>query len=139
MKDLTAFFKSEFAEHADVARKTEAALAAAFAGLVEACAKLKGDWRLVFVGKGAFQPELEAQVERLGLREKVTFMPMVPSTEVAAYMSGLDTFVLPSRTTANWKEQFGRVIIESMACEVPSQENRVPIMKSPASTRATGV
>jgi glycosyltransferase involved in cell wall biosynthesis len=87
--------------------------------LVEACTQLKGDWRLVFVGKGAFQPELEAQVERLGLKDKVTFLPMVPSTEIAAYLSGLDTFVLPSRTTANWKEQFGRVIIESMACEVP--------------------
>jgi glycosyltransferase involved in cell wall biosynthesis len=44
---------------------------------------------------------------------------MVPSTEVAAYMSGLDVFVLPSRTTGNWKEQFGRVLIESMACQVP--------------------
>jgi glycosyltransferase involved in cell wall biosynthesis len=87
--------------------------------LVEACSRLKGDWRLVFVGKGAVQPDLEAQAERLGLEEKVTFLPMVPSTEVAAYMSGLDAFVLPSRTTSNWKEQFGRVIIEAMACEVP--------------------
>lgn len=87
--------------------------------LVEACAHLTGDWRLVFIGKGAVQPDLEAQVERLGLSGRVTFLPMVPSTEVAAYMSGLDTFVLPSRTTTNWKEQFGRVIIESMACQVP--------------------
>jgi len=26
--------------------------------------------------------------------------------------------VLPSHTTANWKEQFGRVLIEAMACRV---------------------
>ena len=32
--DLTAFFKAEFAEHHDVARRTEAALSGAFAGLV---------------------------------------------------------------------------------------------------------
>jgi glycosyltransferase involved in cell wall biosynthesis len=87
--------------------------------LVEACARLTGDWRLVFIGKGAAQPELEAQVERLKLTGRVTFLPMVPSTQVAAYMSGLDVFVLPSRTTGNWKEQFGRVLIEAMACEVP--------------------
>ncbi len=87
--------------------------------LVEASAHLKGDWRLVFIGKGAVQPDLEAQVERLKLTGRVSFLPMVPSTEVAACMSGLDVFVLPSRTTSNWKEQFGRVLIESMACQVP--------------------
>ena len=27
--------------------------------------------------------------------------------------------VLPSRTTATWKEQFGRVLTEAMACGVP--------------------
>ncbi len=27
--------------------------------------------------------------------------------------------MLPSRTLPNWKEQFGRVLIEAMACDVP--------------------
>jgi glycosyltransferase involved in cell wall biosynthesis len=27
--------------------------------------------------------------------------------------------VLPSRTRPNWKEQFGRALVEAMACEVP--------------------
>ena len=31
----------------------------------------------------------------------------------------MDTLVLPSRTTADWVEFFGRVLIEGMACEVP--------------------
>jgi glycosyltransferase involved in cell wall biosynthesis len=31
----------------------------------------------------------------------------------------MDCLVLPSRTTKKWKEQFGRVLIEAMACEVP--------------------
>jgi len=34
------------------------------------------------------------------------------------YYSGLDVLVLPSRTQVNWKEQFGRVLIEAMACQV---------------------
>jgi glycosyltransferase involved in cell wall biosynthesis len=34
-------------------------------------------------------------------------------------MNGLDALILPSRTTARWKEQFGRVIIEAQACGVP--------------------
>jgi glycosyltransferase involved in cell wall biosynthesis len=34
------------------------------------------------------------------------------------YYSGLNVLVLPSRTRTNWKEQFGRVLIEAMACGV---------------------
>ncbi|HEX2912523.1 MAG TPA: glycosyltransferase [Chloroflexia bacterium] len=86
--------------------------------LIEACSRLKGDWRLVIIGSGSAKTELEEQVTRLDLQEKVEFLPMVPSTEVAAYMSGLDVFVLPSITYPNWKEQFGRVLIEAMACQV---------------------
>ena len=87
--------------------------------LIDACALLKGDWRLVLVGKGQQEAALRAQVEQLGLTNRVEFYPMVASTEVAAYMSGVDTLVLPSVTTSNWKEQFGRVLIEAMAVEVP--------------------
>jgi glycosyltransferase involved in cell wall biosynthesis len=31
----------------------------------------------------------------------------------------LDVLILPSVTTPKWKEQFGRVLIEGMACGVP--------------------
>ena len=41
------------------------------------------------------------------------------SVEVPSYLNGLDALVLPSRTTPSWKEQFGRILIEAMACEVP--------------------
>lgn len=87
--------------------------------LLEACAKLNGEWRLTLVGKGETEAALKAQADRLGIAERVEFYPMVASTEVAAYMSALDVFVLPSITFPNWKEQFGRVLVESMACEVP--------------------
>ena len=36
----------------------------------------------------------------------------------AVYRS-CDVVVLPSRTMPSWKEQFGRVLIEAMACQVP--------------------
>jgi glycosyltransferase involved in cell wall biosynthesis len=41
----------------------------------------------------------------------------------------MDVFALPSRTTPTWKEQFGRVIIEAMACAVPvvgSDSGQIP-------------
>ncbi len=34
-------------------------------------------------------------------------------------MNALNVFVLPSLTTARWKEQFGRVLIEAAACGTP--------------------
>ncbi|HEU4793225.1 MAG TPA: glycosyltransferase, partial [Nitrolancea sp.] len=39
--------------------------------------------------------------------------------EMPKALSELDILVVPSRTRRNWKEQFGRVIIEAMACQVP--------------------
>jgi len=39
--------------------------------------------------------------------------------EVPSFLQGLDALVLPSRTTPRWKEQFGRVLAEAMACGLP--------------------
>jgi len=36
-----------------------------------------------------------------------------------AQYAAMDVLTLPSRTCPNWKEQFGRVLIEAMACGVP--------------------
>jgi glycosyltransferase involved in cell wall biosynthesis len=36
-----------------------------------------------------------------------------------AYYGQLDVLVVPSRALPNWKEQFGRVLVEAMACGVP--------------------
>jgi glycosyltransferase involved in cell wall biosynthesis len=35
------------------------------------------------------------------------------------YYHRLDALVLPSRARPHWKEQFGRVLIEAMACGIP--------------------
>ncbi|MEY5024958.1 MAG: hypothetical protein RLZZ244_486 [Verrucomicrobiota bacterium] len=35
------------------------------------------------------------------------------------FYNALDVLVLPSRTTARWKEQFGRVVAEAQACGIP--------------------
>ena len=43
----------------------------------------------------------------------------MPHEQVARYLNTLDTLALPSLTTPTWKEQFGHVLIEAMACGVP--------------------
>ncbi len=87
--------------------------------LLEAASGLTGEWRLEIRGSGAAGPDLAALATRLGVQDRVEFAPYVPSTEVPRYLAHLDALVLPSRATRSWKEQFGRVLIEAMACGVP--------------------
>jgi D-sedoheptulose 7-phosphate isomerase len=69
--DLAAFFKSEFAEHGEVARKTEAALTGAFAGLVAACVKsIRGGGKLMFFGNGGSAADAQHLATELTVRYK---------------------------------------------------------------------
>ena len=87
--------------------------------LVEAVAGLPGEWRTHFYGDGPMRDELHCLVQRLNLSDRVVFHDHVSSTQMSEKLGGADALVLPSRTWANWKEQFGRVLIEAMACGVP--------------------
>ena len=75
--------------------------------------------RLLIVGSGPLQQPLCDFADSLGLSHRVEFRPQVPSTQMPALYGELDALVLPSLTQRNWKEQFGRVLIEAMACGVP--------------------
>ncbi len=87
--------------------------------LIEALAQLPDCCRLVFIGSGPMREELEAQAARLGVAGRVTFKGSLASYEIPNEMQHMDTLVLPSVTRPNWKEQFGRVLCEAMACETP--------------------
>ena len=87
--------------------------------LLNAVSRLKNiDWRLKLTGDGQERANLEQQARDLGIADRVQFDGSISSLEMPNYLRGLDILVLPSRTMSNWKEQFGRVLIESMACEV---------------------
>jgi glycosyltransferase involved in cell wall biosynthesis len=45
--------------------------------------------------------------------------PAVPHPLVPAQLHKGDILVLPSLTAPHWKEQFGHILIEAMACGVP--------------------
>jgi glycosyltransferase involved in cell wall biosynthesis len=84
--------------------------------IVTALADCPPDVNVVFAGGGPFQGELEGIVAKLKQEERVRFLPNRSREELPEVMSALDVLLLPSRTTARWKEQFGRVIIEAHAC-----------------------
>ncbi len=87
--------------------------------LIRACQRLVPPWHLSIVGDGEEKPALERLAASLGVRDKITFAAAVPSIEVPALLHRLNVVVLPSRSLPNWREQFGRILMEAMACEVP--------------------
>jgi glycosyltransferase involved in cell wall biosynthesis len=87
--------------------------------LVNACALLPASLHLVLIGEGPTEKDIVQLAHTKGLASRFHIVGSVKSTEMPAYLNVLDCLVLPSRTRRNWKEQFGRVLIEAMACEVP--------------------
>ncbi len=86
--------------------------------LLHAASRLTGPWTLQILGSGPDRDRLEKITQWLGIAPRVSFDQKLPSTHLPHYFSGLDVLVLPSLTRPNWKEQFGRVLIEAMACDV---------------------
>lgn len=87
--------------------------------LVEAFAELSSDCELHIIGEGPFRSGLQDLCKKLGVFDRTIFVPYTPSIEMPRCLRELDVLVLPSLTTPNWKEQFGRVLVEAMACGVP--------------------
>lgn len=86
--------------------------------LLRAAARLEEEWRIQIVGAGPEQERLTALATELGIADRVALRPWMPSGDVPGFLSQLDVLVLPSRTRPNWMEQFGRILVEAMACGV---------------------
>lgn len=87
--------------------------------LIEALSKLPAHVNLCITGEGPWRVKLEALAATLGVADRVTFQPLIPYASMPQLLNGYDVLVLPSLETGYWKELFGRVLIEAMACEVP--------------------
>ncbi|HIK29147.1 MAG: hormogonium polysaccharide biosynthesis glycosyltransferase HpsO [Oscillatoriaceae bacterium SKW80] len=87
----------------------------------------KHPWKWLLLGRGALQQTLTDWAEREGLTERLIWVESVPHDQVYKYINLMNVLVLPSQTSTKfktltavgWKEQFGHVLIEAMACRVP--------------------
>lgn len=84
--------------------------------LLAACARLRGEWRLQLVGDGPLREAVRAEAVALGLGERVELLGSQPSAAMPGLLRSWDVLALPSLTRPNWKEQFGRALVEAMAC-----------------------
>ena len=86
--------------------------------LISATAK-HSRFRLVILGDGPQRAALEAAARQAGVADRVHFAGQVPSLEIPRWLSAFDVLALPSLTTKRWTEQFGRILVEAMACGIP--------------------
>ena len=76
-------------------------------------------WRLIMVGSGNYLSTFETIAQECQISQKITYIGFIPHQDAPRYLSAFDLLVLPSETRTNWKEQFGRVTIEAIACGTP--------------------
>jgi L-malate glycosyltransferase len=87
--------------------------------LIEAVSAIGPPALLAIAGAGPSRAALEARARDAGLGDRVRFLGPLSPTEVARFLNAIDVLVVPSRSTPVWQEQYGRVIVEAMGCEVP--------------------
>jgi glycosyltransferase involved in cell wall biosynthesis len=96
--------------------------------LFQAAAKLQNhNWKVLLLGRGPMKDELMQLAGDLGFADRLIQVASVPHADVYRYINLMHTLVLPSEATKDfqtltatgWKEQFGHVLIEAMACQVP--------------------
>jgi glycosyltransferase involved in cell wall biosynthesis len=90
--------------------------------LMKALTHVKQPWRALFVGGGPLEPELSAFAARHP--QRVRILTNVAHDEVPRHLNAMDLLCAPSQTTPAWREQFGRMLIEAMACGVPVVASR---------------
>ena len=85
--------------------------------LTAALDKVEASWRAMFVGGGPLEQYLRSWGARYG--DRVRIVTGVPHDRVPGYLNAMDMMCAPSETAANWREVFGRMLVEAFACGVP--------------------
>jgi len=93
----------------------------------------KPNTRVLIIGNGSedYINNLNALIDKLNLNHIISIHPAIAFDDIPAYFQFLDISILLSHTTPVWKEQFGRVLVESMAAGTPvigSDSGAIPLV-----------
>lgn len=84
--------------------------------LIDALATVRGGSLLV-VGDGPLRARAEERAAERSVLHR--FVGAVPHDDVPQWYAAMDLVAIPSRRTATWMEQFGRIVIEANAAGLP--------------------
>ena len=75
--------------------------------------------QLVVIGDGPLRQRVEEFVADHLAPGQARVLGFISHHDMPGYLRAMEVLAVPSRTTRHWKEQFGRVLLEALACEVP--------------------
>jgi glycosyltransferase involved in cell wall biosynthesis len=88
--------------------------------LLQAVSLLSADrLHAVIVGDGPGAGALKLRASRMGLDRRLTWLGYVAHEQMPHVYRTMDVLAVPSRSLPGWREQFGRVVVEALACGVP--------------------
>ncbi len=87
--------------------------------LMQAMEKIGGSrpWSLLLLGSGEYEGRIREWAIRNNFERRVKIL-LAKHSEVPRYLGSMDMMVAPSQTMKNWREQFGRMLIEAFASGV---------------------
>jgi len=100
--------------------------------LMQAMERVGGSraWSLLLLGSGEYQDKVQRWAAHNGWSDRVKVL-LAKHSEVPRYLGCMDLLVAPSQTMKNWREQFGRMLIEAFASGVPvigSDSGEIPFV-----------
>jgi phosphatidyl-myo-inositol dimannoside synthase len=129
--DLAAFHPLSSEARAEVLR--ELGLRPPVVGFVGRLTKAKGldvlmqamekvgaprHWSLLLLGSGDYRGKVMEWAAKNGWSDRVKII-LAKHSDVPRYVGCMDLLAAPSQTMKNWREQFGRMLIEAFASGVP--------------------
>ncbi len=91
-------------------------------------------WSLLLLGSGEYEEKIRSWARERGWEDRVRIR-LAMHHEVPRYLGVMDLLAAPSQTRRNWREQFGRMLIEAFACGVPvigSDSGEIPYVVADA-------
>lgn len=100
--------------------------------LMQAMEKVGGSrpWSLLLLGSGEYEQKVQDWAAKNGWSSRVKVL-LVKHADMPRYVGAMDVLAAPSQTMKNWREQFGRMLIEAFACGVPvigSDSGEIPFV-----------
>lgn len=87
--------------------------------LIDACARVDAPHRIVIAGSGPLLESTRAQVDSLGIGDRVRFVGHVDQADLPTLLYASDALILPSVSTKRVRETWGLVVNEAMNCGLP--------------------